>query len=32
MKVKFITVTIEDKCYDLPKDMSIPARGDLIYM
>ena len=32
MKVKLLTVTIEDKCIDLPKDMNIPNKGDNIFI
>jgi hypothetical protein len=31
MKAAFYTVTIEDSCYDLPKDMPIPSKGSLIF-
>ena len=32
MKLQFLTITIEHKCYDLPKDMQIPQRGSTVFI
>lgn len=32
MKLKFFTIEIDDKCFDLPKDMPIPQKGDTIFI
>lgn len=32
MKAKFITVQIAGKCFDLPKDINIPSKGDTIFV
>lgn len=32
MKLKFYTIKIEGKCYDLPKDMPIPQIGSVVFV
>jgi len=28
----YLTITIDDKCYDLPKDMPIPQKGSNVFI
>ena len=30
--LEFLTITIEDQCFDLPKDMPIPQKGDMVFI
>jgi hypothetical protein len=32
MKLQFLTIKIEDKYFDLPKDMQIPQKGSTIFI
>ncbi|MDD4515433.1 hypothetical protein [Massilibacteroides sp.] len=32
MKLQFLTIEIDGKCFDLPKDMQIPERGDTVFI
>jgi len=32
MKAEHITITIGDKCFDLPKDIQIPEKGDVFFI
>jgi len=30
--MEFLTITIENKCFDLPKNMPIPQKGDNVFV
>ena len=32
MKPKFLTIEIDGKCFDLPKDMQIPEKGSVVHV
>ena len=32
METQFYTITIEDNCYDLPKNMPVPQKGSLVFI
>ena len=32
MKLQFLTIEIDGKCFDLPKDMQIPEKGDTVFI
>ena len=32
MKLQFLTIQIDGKCFDLPKNMSIPQRGSTVFI
>lgn len=32
MKIKFYTITTTERCYDLPKDMPVPKKGEVVFI
>jgi hypothetical protein len=32
MKLQFLTIAIDGKCFDLPKDMQIPQKGSTVFI
>lgn len=32
MKLQFLTIEIDGKCFDLPKDMQIPQKGSSVFI
>jgi hypothetical protein len=32
MKLQFLTIEIDGKCFDLPKDMQIPQKGSTVFI
>ena len=32
MKVTFLTIEIDDRCYDLPHDMQIPQKESVVHI